>query len=218
MSVDFSLLHQFSENQNSKIFESRFNELFLLSKEHCQRLNFPTLKNDVALWAEWISGLIKPKKIVEFGSGFGLSAFRFWLGSQDSLEHLVLTERREDLYELYLKLPWPERFKNCVTFYSGDAWDVLNQHTDGDLYLLDGEKADYIKWLHEFSTQIKINTVIMIDNSFWKGSFLSLDLNGKTQKSALAINQLHEYLKNQNHYQVCFLPFSDGVTMLRKLS
>ncbi|MCO4755508.1 MAG: hypothetical protein KC478_13585, partial [Bacteriovoracaceae bacterium] len=61
------------------------------------------------------------------------------------------------------------------------------------------------------------NGIIAIDNSYWRGSFLNKDLREK-KKSASNVFEMHEWIKNQKDLKAIFVPFLDGLTLIRRLN
>ena len=86
-----------------------------------------------------------------------------------------------------------------------------------DIALVDGQKSDYLKFLNEVYPKMNDGGLVIIDNSFWKGTFLEKDLSQNNQ-SAKNINELHEFIQNTQKWNRCFLPFRDGIFALEKLS
>lgn len=189
-----------------------YNELLELQKT----LNFPAIAPDVGQLLYFFTSLIKPKTIFEFGSGYGHSAFWYLLAKTDNLERVYLTEKREDLIEKFHKLSWPALWREKLDYYQGDTFDRLKEVSDEslDLALVDGQKADYEKFMKAVYPKLSSKGLIIIDNSFWKGSFLQKE--NLHRQSPKAILELHQWLKHQADYKLCFLPMSDGIFLLHK--
>lgn len=181
-----------------------------------KRLNFPTISPSVGQFLCFITGLISPSSIFEFGSGYGHSAFWYLLAKSKNLNKVHLTEKREDLETIFNSLSWPETWKEKLSYHQGDAFKTLRflQEESFDLILVDGTKAEYQDFLLKVHPQLCSNGIVIIDNAFWKGSFLNPDQREKL--SSKAIGKLHLWLKKQEIYDVSFLPISDGLFILRK--
>ena len=193
---------------------------FLLERLQFQEksLNFPAINNDVGeLLAFFLSGQA-PKKIFFFFSGYGHRAFWYFVGAQSSLEEVVLTEKRSDLQTVFDDLPWPVNWKNRMTYVQGDAFEELDRRNDKfDLFLVDGVKADYLKFIKAALPKLSSNGIIAIDNSYWRGSFLNKDIREK-KKSATSVFEMHEWIKQQRNLKAIFVPFLDGLTLIRRLN
>lgn len=178
-------------------------------------LNFPAINDDIGAFISFLLNLSSPKRIFEMGSGYGHSAFWYQFLNQDILESIYLTERREDLQDHFLQLKWDKYYFEKMQYFCGDAFECIKKLNNIDFLLIDGQKSDYQKFLEVGYNHLNENALILIDNSYWRGSFL--DDEYLHHDSASKIKSLHQYLKNNLQYAACFIPFKDGVSLLRKL-
>jgi predicted O-methyltransferase YrrM len=58
-------------------------------------------------------------------------------------------------------------------------------------------------------------SVVLIDNSYWRGSFLDKDLVEK-KLSAKKIKELHEFIQQSSSWSGVFIPYIDGLTLLKR--
>ena len=150
------------------------------------------------------------------GSGYGHSAFWHFIGAEGLLERVILTEKRSDLQAVYEGMPWPQNWKRRMEYWQGDAFERLAQlDQDFDLFLVDGVKADYRRFVELALPRLSSRGLIAIDNSFWRGSFLNEEVRASKQ-SAAKIFELHQWIKERRDLQAVFLPFADGLTLVRK--
>lgn len=208
-------LHNFSLSDPYDLYKKNNRELYDALDVEKNRMNFPAITDDVGNLLAFFTEMNQPRKIFEFGSGYGHSAFWFLLGSEN-IEKIYLTERRADLEEVFQSIPWPSNWKNKIDYRVADAFQVFEELSDIDLILLDGQKTDYLKFLETYVDRLHSGTLIIIDNSFWKGTFLKDELV-KTKDSAKKILELHEYLKESKQFRSIFMPYWDGVSLLRKI-
>lgn len=211
----FDQLKSFSESNPYLDFSTDDLNIFKFLDQRRQELNFPAVTDDVGNFLRFISFLINPKNIFEFGSGYGQSAFWFLRGST-SVQKIILCEKRDDLESVFHQVPWTERDKSILEYNQGDAFDRLESLDEADLFLVDGVKADYLKFLKLSRSKISKNGLVVIDNSYWRGSFLDPELS-QTKKTAKNIKELHEFIKNSSDWDAVFLPFVDGITLLRPI-
>lgn len=210
---DLNLLHQYSESLPFGVDSSLvplYKELKTLEK----KLNFPAVVDDVGSYLRFITSTMNFKTIFEFGSGYGQSAFWFLSGDKN-IEKIYLTEKRTDLKEVFESLPWPTSFKDKIDYYTGDAFDKVNTLESFDLLLIDGVKGDYLKFVKIAEKKLSENGLVIIDNAFWRGSFLDEKLL-ETKVSAQNTKALHDYIKESSFWKSCFLPFSDGIILLSR--
>lgn len=214
--LDYNTLFEFSNSDPYGNVEKSLSELFVELNHHKNDLNFPAIHNDIGSFIQIMLGSWNPEIIFEMGSGYGHSAFWFLSGSDNNLKKIYLTERRKDLGEIFENLPWPEHWKEKMEYHQADAFDVLDPIKHIDLALIDGVKADYLKFLKIFESKMHKDGIVLIDNSYWRGSFLNEEICLK-KDSAKKIKELHEYIKLSDQWRATFIPFKDGLTVLKKL-
>jgi predicted O-methyltransferase YrrM len=180
------------------------------------KYNFPSIHNNIGSYIKFSINDWKPKNIFEMGSGYGHSAFWYLSSNCSSIENIFLTEKRSDLWESFENLSWPKEWKSKLDYYQGDAFDRLSQIASIDLCLIDGVKSDYLKFLTKVSSKMTTGGIVLIDNSYWRGSFLDPEIVLK-KKSAQNIKELHDYIGASHEWDALFLPFLDGLSVLRKI-
>lgn len=186
------------------------NKLELLREKY----HFPAITNDIGCFIKFIVELKEPQVVFEMGSGYGHSAFWFLQASQ-ALQKIYLTEKREDVSEEFKNLPWPQEWKEKIHYHLGDAFDLLENISDIDMALIDGVKADYLSFLKSLEAKMIPGSIVFIDNSFWRGSFLDSEMV-KRKISAQKIKELHGYIANTPHWRSLFIPYTDGLSVLVK--
>ncbi len=213
---NFETLHEFSNEILYVNFSSEENCLFEELIEKKAELNFPAIENNIGQFISFMCSLWKPQTIFEMGSGYGHSAFWF-LRENPFLKNIILTEKRSDLEIVFNDLSWPVEWRNKIDYFQGDAFEKIKEVDNIDLCLIDGVKADYLKFLKVVQTKIKDDGVVLIDNSFWRGSFLDDEIVTK-KESAKKIRELHCFLKETNDWEAVFVPYVDGLCILKKKS
>lgn len=209
----YQKLHSYSESLPFGIDGKRaFLYSYLNIKK--QEFNFPAVTPDVGSFLKFLVSIGNFKIIFEFGSGYGHSAFWFLIGS-DAIEKIYLTEKRTDLKEAFEEAPWGDELRSKMDYFIGDAFLKLSEVSHFDLLLIDGEKASYLEFLKISENKMPKGGVVVIDNAFWRGSFLDEELT-KTKTSAKKIKELHDYIKDSKVWEPIFLPLSDGLIVLRK--
>lgn len=209
-------LFNFSLSRPYTHFDSMQEVFFQKLNDLKEKYHFPAIENDIGSLLKFLVCMNNSKIIFEMGSGYGHSAFWYTLNESTHIEKIILTEKRDDLQEEFHKLPWDPRIKDKITYHQADAFEVLKEVEEIDFLLIDGVKADYKKFLEEARPKLSKNSLVLIDNSYWRGSFLDPSMVHK--KSASNIKELHEYIAVQKHFEAIFIPYRDGVTLLRKLS
>lgn len=208
-------LFEFSNSIPYNGIPSHISGLFNSLKKLEVQFNFPAVNNDIGSFIQFMGSCWAPKIVFEMGSGYGQSAFWFLLGCGDTLEKIYLTERRTDLEKEFNALPWPQDWREKIEYHQDDAFNVLKDLDKLDLALIDGVKSDYLKCLKSFESKMKPGAIVLIDNSYWRGSFLDEEVS-QAKASARNIRLLHEYIRDTNLWSACFIPYKDGLTVLKK--
>lgn len=210
----FDKLNQFSkELPYGFSSDGPIQDLYKQLKQNEAEFHFPAIRDDIGKFINLLFTWIRPKVIFEFGSGYGQSCF-WYLLNNSTVEKIILTEKREDMPKVFEGLPWPSHWKNKIHYHNQDAFNVFRTVDSVDFILIDGVKADYLSFLKECESKISANGLVLIDNSFWRGSFLDPEVSEQKQ-SAKNIKALHQYIKKSEFWDSAFVPFEDGVTMLR---
>lgn len=212
----FDELNQFSNSLPYQEFEPELDSLFQNLNSLKEKYHFPAVRNDVGSFISLLCLIHKPKVVFEMGSGYGHSAFWFLSGGASSIESITLTEKRDDLVAEFEKLNWPISWKDKINYFQDDAFKVLTDVNHIDMALVDGVKADYKLFLEELYPKLNPGAVVLVDNSYWRGSFLNPELVAK-KRSAANIYELHEYIKNSPLWKASFVPFEDGISLLTKV-
>ncbi len=211
---DPQVLFSFSQNDPYKITHSH-SSLWDELDENRKKLNFPAIHIDVGSLIHFFTMTARPSTIFEMGSGYGHSSFWYFINPQFLPNKVILTEKRTDLEEVYHSINWPGDWKNRTEYHQGDAFDILEQQKQVDFALIDGVKADYLSFLLKLSPIMPTGGLVFIDNSFWRGSFLDRSIVEK-KSSARKIAQLHQFIRETDEWTSVFVPFQDGLTILRK--
>lgn len=211
---NFNQLKNFSESIPYTYFSEEEKTLFKACKELEAKFHFPAIKNDVGAYISFMFRWIKPRRVFEFGSGYGQSAFWYLLGTS-TVESIVLTEKRTDLMQPFNELPWPKEWRDKLDYYQGDAFEKFAQQGEYDFILIDGVKADYLKFLEKCYDKLSSGGIVLIDNSYWRGSFLDQNMV-QSKQTARNIKALHDFISSNELFESIFIPFEDGVSLLRK--
>ncbi len=208
-------LFSFSNSSPYLELDSKISHLKSSLEELKRDLNFPAVEDAVGNFIAQMSSILKPKYVFEMGSYYGHSAFWFLLGASESITQITLTEKRDDLLTHYQKLAWPNSWKEKMRYHNEDAFTVLKDEEEIDLALIDGVKGDYLKFLQELEKKCRSGSVVLIDNAYWRGSFLNPQIR-EEKSSARKIFELHQHLKESREWHANFVPFKDGLVMAIK--
>jgi len=115
------------------------------------------------------SRMIGARRVFEFGSGFGYSAYFFAsaVGEGGEVHGAEKDEWELDAHRrLYAGSPLQER----IHIHHGEAFEVLDALPgDFDVFFLDLDKIDYPRALEVAKTRLRAGGLILADNVLWGG-------------------------------------------------
>lgn len=211
-SLDYNTLHNYSHEQTFAKVPTELKALSELLDRTREELGFPAVNKDVAQLMRILNKICNIKTIFEFGSGYGHSAFWYFLDNPN-LEKVYLTEKNLNLKNHFDQMPWPADWKEKMDYFQGDAFERLEQVESFDFVLIDGLKGKYLDFLKAIEGKISKNGIAVIDNAYWRGSFLDPVVSAKNN-SAKSIKELHNYIEQSSFWTASFIPFTDGVILL----
>ncbi|WP_440008307.1 O-methyltransferase [Halomicrococcus sp. SG-WS-1] len=131
---------------------------------------FPTVGREVGQFLRLLARMVDARRVFEFGSGFGYSAYWF-AGALPEDGQVVLTEHDPD--ELDEAREYLDRggFADRAAFEEGDALDTV-QGYDGpfDVVLIDHQKRRYPEALAEVREKVAPGGVVVADNAMVSGA------------------------------------------------
>jgi len=133
--------------------------------EYADREGFPTVGPAVGGWLELLSRTVGAKRVFEFGSGYGYSAYWFCRALPDDGE-IVLTEIDADELELAREYLGRGGFGATARFELGDAIETVESY-DGpfDVVLIDNEKNRYREAFESVREKVAPGGIVVADNA-----------------------------------------------------
>ena len=179
--------------------------------QHAHSRGFPLIGHTSGRWLELLTRSIGGKRVFEFGSGFGFSAFYFAravgpdgsvVGSECDAHEL------DDFDTVYGDHPLRKR----IDIRLGSAFDVFDGTTGSfDAVLIDIDKHDYPRALEAALSRVRPGGLIMADNVLW---------GGKTARKAepddeatAALQAFNQQLFSDKRIQTSILPAGDGLSV-----
>ena len=131
--------------------------------DYADERGFPIVGPEVGGTLRLLARLTDARRVFEFGSGFGYSAYWFLRGMDGG--EVVLTEVDAD--ELAMAREFFERadLTDYATFEEGDAIGIVDDY-DGpfDLVLVDNEKHRYVEAFEAVREKVPVGGVVVADN------------------------------------------------------
>lgn len=175
--------------------------------------DFPIVGPLVGRFLKLVTVAIRPKLIVELGSGFGYSAF--WFGQGSTRANIHLTEYREEnlrkARDYLSQTEHPDRYH----YRTGDALNIIDE-IDGeiDLIFLDLDKEEYPEALKIARDRLDEGGWLLADNVLWRGDVAN---ENPDDESTRAIRSFNRQLQTSG-WESTLLPLRDGITLAHRTS
>jgi len=163
-----------------------------------------------------ISGMIRPKQILEIGTYTGYSAICLAEGLADEgLLHTI--EIKPELEEMATDYFNRAGVIHKIKQYIGDALTIIPAINETfDLVFIDADKENYLNYYRLLIDKLKPGGYLLADNVLWSGKVvLSVPANDKETKGIMEFN---DFVQNDPRVENVLLPFRDGVMMVRKIT
>lgn len=138
--------------------------------EYARENGFPHVGPEVGGWLALLARMVDARRVFEFGSGYGYSAY--WFARELPTDgEVVLTEHDADELELAREYMDRGGFSELATYEEGDALEAIERH-DGpfDVVLVDLRKDQYPDAFDAVREKVAPGGVIVADNAMTAGS------------------------------------------------
>lgn len=177
-----------------------------------ERLNFPIVGPLVGRDLFLLARLLKAKRIMELGSGYGYSAFWFALSSPDAT--ILCTENSEENIQRAADFLGRAGLWDRITYFRGDALETLDrQEGEFDIVFMDIDKHQYPSGFLKGFPRLRKGGLFITDNVLWSGKILE----SKPDVSTQAIIHYNEIIFNTPGAFSTILPVRDGVAITMKI-
>jgi len=151
------------------------------------------------------------KSILEIGTANSYSSHIF---ARYGAKVLSL-EKNYNMYNLALKNLINSRLNKNIQVLFKDAL-LYDTNKKFDMIFIDGSKTNYLKFFQKFQDNLNHKGIIIADNiNFHK---LKIEeVNRRTKKILLRINEFKEFLKKNKLFKTIFLDVGDGISISKKV-
>ncbi|WP_254537809.1 O-methyltransferase [Halomarina litorea] len=192
---------------------------------YAEETGFPTVGPAVGGWLRLLARMVDARRIFEFGSGFGYSAYWF-AGALPEDGEVVLTEFDAENCERAADYLSRGGFSDRTVIEQGDALDVVESY-DGpfDVVLVDNEKERYAEAFEAVREKVAPGGVVVADNAMTAGP-MDFDalvelVAGEDIETTDATRGVAEYLAavhNADEFETGLLPVGEGVAVSHRLA
>lgn len=178
-------------------------------EKHAADNEFPIIGPLVGRYLFQMASMIKAKKILELGSGFGYSAFWFSLALKGK-GHITMTDtdkkNKKTAFDYFKKAGLLSQFD----FKIGDAIKTVSRiDTQFDIILNDIDKTDYVKTIDLAASRLRKGGLFISDNLIWSGKVCDKNPDENTRAIIDFTNKLYA----DSRFYTTILPIRDGISV-----
>jgi predicted O-methyltransferase YrrM len=187
---------------------------------------FPTVGPAVGGWLQWLARTIEARRVFEFGSVFGYSAYWFARALPDDGE-IVLTE--VDEAELDRAREYMNRggFDDLARYELGDAIETVAAY-DGpfDAVLIDNEKARYREAFEAVRGKVPEGGLVIADNAMTAGpmdfdalsALVEGEDPGEVDEHTAGVADYLDRVGSDPDFETVLLPLGEGVAVSHRVA
>ncbi|MEA2031901.1 MAG: O-methyltransferase [candidate division Zixibacteria bacterium] len=170
---------------------------------------FPIVGPLVGRFLYQMATLIKARKILELGSGFGYSAFWFSIAIKGR-GHIVMTDGNKNNKRVALDYFREAGLESQFDFRIGDALKIIKKY-DGpfDIIFNDIDKENYPKTIDLVAPRLRKGGLFITDNLIWSGKVCAKKHDSTTKAIVEFTNELYR----DSRFFTTILPLRDGVSV-----
>jgi predicted O-methyltransferase YrrM len=162
---------------------------------------------------ELVARMMKPKKILEIGSGAGYSALWFLKGASKTTR-LEIIEFNPTVAREFDKVMTKAGYRNRVRIHHGPALEVLPRlKRFYDCVFIDADKDEYPDYLSHALRLTRPGSVIIADNMFWGGSVLG----DQRREGARRIHEYTRRIFKDKRLVSLIIPLGDGLALSHRV-
>ena len=187
---------------------------------YAETIGFPTVGPAVGGWLRLLARMVDARRIFEFGSGFGYSAYWFAEALPDDGE-VVLTEFDAEHCERADDYLSRGGYRERAIIERGDAFDIVESY-DGpfDVVLVDNEKERYAEAFDAIREKVAPGGVVVADNAMTAGP-IEFDalvelVDGTDVETTDATHGVANYLaavRDDEAFETGLLPLGEGLAV-----
>ena len=165
------------------------------------------------LLLQFLSRMIRPKRILEIGTFTGFSGLCLAEGLAEDGEMHTVELREEDAATAQSYFDRSAN-KEKIHLHIGDALQIIpSLKKPWDMVFIDADKPGYIDYYNLVLPNLQPNGWILADNVLFHGEVLKEPVTGK---NAQAISAFNQHVKNDHRVEQLILTVRDGLMLIRK--
>jgi predicted O-methyltransferase YrrM len=188
---------------------------------HARAESFPIVGPAVGGWLALLARAVDARRVFEFGSGFGYSAYWFARALPADGE-VVLTEVDADELDLARKFFDRAGLTDRAQFEHGDALETVEQYNGPfDVMLIDNEKCRYRDAFEAIEPKLRSGSIVLADNAVTAGTVVDREevlalLTGESidaGEGSAGIAEYISFVRERENVDTSLLPLGEGVAV-----
>ncbi|WP_459480640.1 O-methyltransferase [Clostridium saccharoperbutylacetonicum] len=177
----------------------------------------PIVQKETGVFLEFMTGMKKPKRILELGTAIGFSSILMYQAAGTEPE-IVTIERDERMIELANVNLNKFNLSEKIKIEEGDCLEVLEKLTEPfDLIFMDAGKGHYNHFLPHCLRLLKEDGIIVADNVLFRGMVASQDL--VKRRKITIVKRMRTYLElvtQDKDLITSVIPMGDGIAVTKR--
>lgn len=162
-----------------------------------------------------LTGMIRPRKVLEIGTYSGYSALCIAEGLEEGgvVHTIEINDEQEDFTR-----PWLEGspYGNRIRFHIGDALDVIPELAETfDMVFIDADKRRYCDYYNMVIDYLKPGGYIIADNTLWDAHVV--DPSHQSDPLTAGVMAFNDMVAADKRVEKVIIPIRDGLTLIRKI-
>ena len=188
--------------------------IFKEMESYATKVDFPIVGPMVGQILMQLTKMLKAKRILELGSGFGYSAIWFDKGMEEGGE-IICTDFSKENELLATKNFELANMRSTIQFHVEDALEILSKlEGDFDIIFNDVDKEEYPETYEASIPRLKKGGILVTDNTLWYGKVVdSNSLDGATT----GVIEYNRKAFSDKRVISVLLPVRDGLTISLKI-
>lgn len=163
-----------------------------------------------------ISGMIRPKSILEIGTFTGYSALCLAQGLAEG-GHLHTIEIDDELETIAQKYFLKSGMGDRIIQHIGDAREIIPKIGEQfDLVFIDADKREYADYYRLVFDYIPVGGFLLADNILWNGKVVEPE--SAEEEQTRGILDFNNLIQNDTRVRNVILPVRDGIMLAQKVS
>lgn len=187
-------------------------------REHVEQIRFGHMQvtPTQGQFLNFITGLLKCKNILEIGTFKGYSSLCMALALPDDGKLTTIDFKQRHFEESAVWWKKANIIDKIKTVH-GDGLEKIIEISQTDetfnLIFIDADKKNYHNYYQPALKCLCDNGLLIFDNTLWYGNVADPD---NLSPETVSIRTLNQIIHDDDAVEMCLMPFSDGMTMVRK--